>query len=58
MKKVKKDENEPQKENTMKLCKPKCHYRLLLCIIMIVCNLLFMPQSMVIKQFNLDYSMF
>jgi len=28
-----------------------------LCIIMILCNFLFMPESMVIKLFNLDYAM-
>lgn len=49
---------EPQKQKeTMKVCKSKCHYYLILCIIMIVCNLLFMPQSMVIKLFNLNYFM-
>jgi len=49
--------NPPQKKETVKVFKSKCHYYLLLCIIMIVCNLLSMTQSMVIKLFNLSYFM-
>jgi len=51
--------NEPQgKGKTMKVCKSKCDYYFIFCVIIIMWNLLFMPQSMVTKYFNLGYSMF
>lgn len=50
-------EYEPQKQKDHESMQVQIPLLFTLCIIMIACNLLLMPQSMVIKQFNLSYSM-